>query len=446
MTRANPDGRPLAHLSHDATPSIDPAALAPSPGVANPARCDTSRSTSVTLGLLSCDGKRTRRGSMLETDQNRTKRIVCKGLLFLRPLIFALLGALVFAGSAVAAPVTEPNLGVSLAAPTTQAIAGIQLPTPAPAPEVAPAPAPTPPPATAPELAPAPAPTPPPVSAPEATPTPPPAPAPTPPPAPAPEATPPPAPAPEATPPPTPVLEARPENPRTTRAPEVETPRRTSTPEANAEAARPTPAPEAEANSSPSPSPGTSQQPVGAAAPGPPPPPTGSLPTAFALGGPGGAAATSAAGRSALGASAGVIAALGVAGLSCELSGLERRTTTNCTAGYVGAQRLNAGSLVRVSSAGAATSLAAATVGGTSDNDPGGSAVGSRPPVNPAPSPTPGGASGGSAPGGPGIALSAFLSLAALLRLAPSRAMRRLRLSCEPWLTACFVLIPERPG
>ena len=25
-------------------------------------------------------------------------------------------------------------------------------------------------------------------------------------------------------------------------------------------------------------------------------------------------------------------------------------------------------------------------------------------------------------------------------------ALRRLRLSCQPWRTACFVLIPERPG
>jgi hypothetical protein len=177
-----------------------------------------------------------------------------------------------------------------------------------------------------------------------------------------------------------------------------------------------------------------------------PPGPTGTLPTALALGGAGDGRAMSAAGPTSLGASTGAIAALGVTGLSCELSGLERRMSGNCTAGTVGAQRLNAASLVPVGSAAAATSLAAAMVGAPGDNDPGGLAVGNRPPVSPAPSPAPGGASGGSATGGSGLALSAFLTLGALLRLAPSRAMRRLRLSCEPWLTACFVLIPERPG
>jgi hypothetical protein len=47
---------------------------------------------------------------------------------------------------------------------------------------------------------------------------------------------------------------------------------------------------------------------------------------------------------------------------------------------------------------------------------------------------------------GSGTALSIFLTLAGLLLMAAPRAMRRLRLSCQPWLTACFVLIPERPG
>ena len=58
----------------------------------------------------------------------------------------------------------------------------------------------------------------------------------------------------------------------------------------------------------------------------------------------------------------------------------------------------------------------------------------------------PSGAAGGSGAGGAaGLAL-AFLTLAGLLLVAPLRAMRRLRLSSAPWLTACFVLIPERPG
>jgi hypothetical protein len=86
----------------------------------------------------------------------------------------------------------------------------------------------------------------------------------------------------------------------------------------------------------------------------------------------------------------------------------------------------------------------AATGKGSSDGDPGGSPVGSRSPVSPGPAP--GGASGCSASGGSGLSVSAFPTLAGLLLVAPSRAMRRLRLSRPPWLTACFVLIPERPG
>jgi hypothetical protein len=120
--------------------------------------------------------------------------------------------------------------------------------------------------------------------------------------------------------------------------------------------------------------------------------------------------------------------------------------TNNCAAGSARVQRFFATSLVPVGSADASTSLVAAIAGAPSDNDPGGLAGGSRPPVSPAPSPAPGGASGGSASGSSGLGLSAFLTLGALLRLALPRAMRRLRLSCEPWLTACFVLIPERPG
>ena len=52
---------------------------------------------------------------------------------------------------------------------------------------------------------------------------------------------------------------------------------------------------------------------------------------------------------------------------------------------------------------------------------------------------------GGSAPGASGLALSAYLTPGDLLLGGP-RAMRRLRLSCEQWRAACFVLIPERPG
>ncbi|MCW3034427.1 MAG: hypothetical protein JWM60_2772, partial [Solirubrobacterales bacterium] len=69
-------------------------------------------------------------------------------------------------------------------------------------------------------------------------------------------------------------------------------------------------------------------------------------------------------------------------------------------------------------------------------------------PDTPSPGPAPGGAAGGVAAGGSGgaVGLSGFLTLAGLLLLAAPRALRRLRLSCRPYLTAFFVLIPERPG
>jgi hypothetical protein len=72
-------------------------------------------------------------------------------------------------------------------------------------------------------------------------------------------------------------------------------------------------------------------------------------------------------------------------------------------------------------------------------------AAGEVAPSGPAPSPEPGGASGGSATGSSSLAPSGFLTLAGLLHIGPPRAMRRLRLVSEPWLTTCFVLIPERP-
>jgi hypothetical protein len=65
--------------------------------------------------------------------------------------------------------------------------------------------------------------------------------------------------------------------------------------------------------------------------------------------------------------------------------------------------------------------------------------------VSPVPGPGPGGGSGSSAMGGSGLGMAAFVTLAGLLLLAAPRAMYRLRLSSRPWLTAFFVLIPERP-
>ncbi len=67
-------------------------------------------------------------------------------------------------------------------------------------------------------------------------------------------------------------------------------------------------------------------------------------------------------------------------------------------------------------------------------------------PAGPSQAPPPSGASGGAPAGGSSAAPSLFLTLAGLLLLAAPRAMRRMRLRCRPWLTAFFVLIPERPG
>jgi hypothetical protein len=67
------------------------------------------------------------------------------------------------------------------------------------------------------------------------------------------------------------------------------------------------------------------------------------------------------------------------------------------------------------------------------------------PPGGSTPGPEPGGASGATATGAAGVALSSLLTIAALLLVGPSRAMRRLRLVAEPWRTTSFVLIPERP-
>jgi hypothetical protein len=90
---------------------------------------------------------------------------------------------------------------------------------------------------------------------------------------------------------------------------------------------------------------------------------------------------------------------------------------------------------------GRAASSMDAPAGGRSGGSPGGSS-----PIGPPPGPTPSGTFGGAAGGGAGIALSGFPTFAGhLLRGAPV-AMRRLRLSFQPWLTAFFVLIPERPG
>jgi outer membrane biosynthesis protein TonB len=128
----------------------------------------------------------------------------------------------------------------------------------------------------------------------------------------------------------------------------------------------------------------------------------------------------------------------------CELSALGGPEAGGCDGGWLGAA--NGLSQAPVALVSDATALTPAAVGSSGDDGPGGVAGGGHPLV-PSPGPAPGGASGGVAAGGSGsVGLSGFLTLAGLLLLAAPRALRRLRLSCRPWLTAFFVLIPERPG
>jgi outer membrane biosynthesis protein TonB len=277
-----------------------------------------------------------------------------------------------------------------------------------------------------------------------------PTPEPTPPPAPTPEPTPPPAPTPEPTPPPAPTPEPTPPapggEPSTPAVPE-RTPVPEATPEApsahapSGDASRSTPGGAPERTTSPD----AADASRAAATPMPSTVSPGSLPTATAVrdqrkpvARPGAASRPGDDLARALGALAGV-------SLGCALSGMEPHVTSNCSAGAGGAQRLSGvpGALVATPSTRSSSPDPAAA---SADGEHGGSAVVGRLPTGPGPGPAPGGAAGGSAAGGSGVALAAFLSLAALLRLAPSRAMWRLRLSCEPWLTACFALIPERPG
>jgi hypothetical protein len=128
--------------------------------------------------------------------------------------------------------------------------------------------------------------------------------------------------------------------------------------------------------------------------------------------------------------------------LSCELSGLAVAATDNCTAGWLSDRPLlsaSPGDLVAVAAA------RASTPAGSGSGGSGGSFGNTRSFIPP-PGPAPSGAVGGSAAGGAGVGLAGFFTLAGQLRLAGPRALRRLRLSSQPWLTAFFVLIPERPG
>jgi hypothetical protein len=131
---------------------------------------------------------------------------------------------------------------------------------------------------------------------------------------------------------------------------------------------------------------------------------------------------------------------------SCELSALGGDATDNCTVGWLGAPH----DLVRLLPTSAAVAEVSSLAPDVTSTSP---AAGGRegfiisgPPAAPAPGSAPSGASGAASGGGSGAGVSSFLTLAGLLLLGAPRAMRRLRLSCEPWLAGCFVLIPERPG
>jgi hypothetical protein len=135
---------------------------------------------------------------------------------------------------------------------------------------------------------------------------------------------------------------------------------------------------------------------------------------------------------------AGLSAAQRAAELSCQLSGMAGTANDNCGASWLGTQ---------ISLSVQAVGFRAPT--GSRTGPPGegyGGSVGGSHPVMPAPAPAPSGAVGGSAGGGSGVSPAGFFTLAGLLLLAAPRALRRLRLSCQTWRTAFFVLIPERPG
>jgi hypothetical protein len=133
-------------------------------------------------------------------------------------------------------------------------------------------------------------------------------------------------------------------------------------------------------------------------------------------------------------------AAQRAADLNCELSGLSSPDTENCTAGWLAGQSLSSTSPAYLT-----TAAVAATAGAPTGGAGGGTQGGSRS-VTPPPGPAPSGSFGSAAAGACATAPTGFFTVGGHLRLVTPRAMRRLRLSCQPWRTAFFVLIPERPG
>jgi hypothetical protein len=382
MTWTHPPDSP----SRPATAGPHP--LAPAGFAASPAEQSRtmrpSQSASLTLHLSSGHGTRKQRGNMFGIAEDPSTRIVSKGLRSLRPVILALLGALVLTGTAhasgpgqtvdaTAAPIGKAILQSAGAIATSGAKAVTETPTSPATPKVAP-----------------------------------------------------------------PVLGAgetpkvAPPVPGGEEAPKVAVPGGEETPKV----APPVPGGEATPKIALSPPPAARQDAAtsgaaGEAAPEVPSTPIVSLTRA------------STTGPASVGVAAGISAAHRAGDLTCEFPRLGGRMTDSCAAGWLSTQRFLSAS--PLGSATAAASLAAAPSGAPAGGVHDGSAAGS-PPVSPAPGPAPSGASGGSAVGASGLALSGFLTLAGLLLLGAPRAMRRLRLSCQPCLTACFVLIPERPG
>jgi len=130
----------------------------------------------------------------------------------------------------------------------------------------------------------------------------------------------------------------------------------------------------------------------------------------------------------------------------CDIPGIGGPAAAGCATILLGAPGQLTPSGVGLVGAVTVALAAATTASGTETGDRGGAAGGGRP-MPTAPGPAPGGASGGAAGGaGGGVGLPGFLAFAVLLALAAPRAMRHLRLACQPWRTAFFVLIPERPG
>jgi hypothetical protein len=149
---------------------------------------------------------------------------------------------------------------------------------------------------------------------------------------------------------------------------------------------------------------------------------------------------TSAASSADAAALARTIAAQRAEDFTRELGGLGASSTDIYTAGFDSPSLISAAFVGDLAMGTAAR--AGAPAGGRSGGPPDGSS-----PIGPPPGSTPSGTFGGAAAGGgSGTALSGFPTFAGHLLLRAPLAMRRLRLSFQPWLTAFFVLIPERPG